>query len=163
MTIITDRSSFVDESWVIIVQHWLSTTWTKCCLHFLWRSLDVRAQQEPNGIQTQSQKEGRDWSAGHRQEACPRSSAGSTTLLCRGRSRENSVGGACRRWRGGRPPLWGMGSSEWWAGSGGEKKYGWSSACGRHQPSVNKMRCVQTNSPRAKENIWHLGSFDRLC
>lgn len=126
-------------------QHWLSTTWAKCRLHLPRRSLDA------NRNQTESQKEGRDWSAGQRQEACPRSSAGSTTLLCRGRSRENSVGGACRRWRGGRPPLWGMGSSEWWAGSGGEKKYGWSSACGRHQPSINRMRCVETISPRAEE------------
>ena len=64
-----------------------------------------------------------------RQVACPCSNAGSTTLFCRGKSTEKSVGGACRRWRGGRPPLWGMGSSEWWAGRGEEKKYGWRRAC----------------------------------
>lgn len=64
-----------------------------------------------------------------RQAAYPCNSAGSTTLLCRGRSTEKSVGGACKRWRGGRPALSGMGSSEWWAGSGEEKKYGWRIAC----------------------------------
>lgn len=96
----------------------------------------------------------------HKQlHACLWIRLGSTKLSCKGLSTVNSWGG-CMRCLECFPPRCGMGNSEWWAGRGSVKKYGWSKACGNRWGILSVIGVTWISL--YKTSAVHLSSTDPL-